>query len=70
MELDRKPEIASRKRPLPRRPDPRSRAVVKSTPLKAGSIELELECGHRVRRKFAFCAPERLICPQCALPAA
>ncbi|MGE5722670.1 MAG: hypothetical protein ACM3YM_09430 [Sphingomonadales bacterium] len=69
MELNGNHEIAGRKRPLPRRPDPRSRAVVKSTPLKAGSIELELECGHRVRRKFAFCAPERLICPECTLPA-
>lgn len=50
----------------PARPlDPRMRAVVATVPLKAGTVELHLECGHVVRRRVAFCAPALVICTRC-----
>lgn len=52
---------ASPTRPL----DPRMRAVVATVLLKAGTVELHLECGHVVRRRVAFCAPARVICTRC-----
>jgi hypothetical protein len=45
--------------------DPRSRAVLSTVPLKPGTVELHLECGHALRRRVAFCAPARVICTLC-----
>ena len=54
-------ETASPARPL----DPRMRAVLTTIPLRGGTVELHLECGHVVRRRVAFCAPSRVICTRC-----
>lgn len=50
--------------------DELARAVVNTRPAKLGCVELTLECGHVQRRRLAFCAPARVICPLCAQGAA
>ena len=44
---------------------PYARAVISITPVRAGTSELLLDCGHVVRRRLALCPPRRVICPSC-----
>jgi hypothetical protein len=53
--------------PASERPrDPKSRAVVASEPRGLlGVVDLELDCGHHMRRRACLCAPTRVICTLC-----
>jgi hypothetical protein len=44
---------------------PASRAIVAVTPVRGGCVEVALECGHRIRRRFGLCVPSRVACPLC-----
>lgn len=44
--------------------DPRSRAVTAATEAGNGSVSIQLECGHVIRRR-PLCSPARAICRQC-----
>jgi hypothetical protein len=44
----------------------RGQAVLSATPVRAGCVEVALDCGHRVRRRFGLCVPDRLPCPVCS----
>ena len=39
--------------------------VVGMLPGRSGVVELQLSCGHAIRRRLSFCPPKRLLCPIC-----
>ncbi|HEX8573730.1 MAG TPA: hypothetical protein VF759_13375 [Allosphingosinicella sp.] len=50
---------------LQRPRDRRSRAVTARTACGRGTVAMQLECGHVVRRRPMLCSPSHLICREC-----